>query len=76
MAQRLVGVYNTLKVDKWMPLVEMEVHGGDLRFGVWQQSKVEECPRCGSKLLSSKWGTGGRALGWRSYGRMGGARLQ
>lgn len=73
MARRLVGVYSTLKVDKWMPLVKMEVQGGDLRFGVWQQSKVEKCSRCGSKLLSSEWGARGRAL---VGGLMGGARLQ
>lgn len=66
MAWRLVGVYSTLKVDKGIPLVEMEVPGGDLRVGVWQQSKVEKCPRCGSKLQSSEWGAMGRALGWRS----------
>lgn len=69
----MVGVYSTLKTDKWMPLVKMEVQGGDLRFGVWQQSKVEKCPKCGLKLQLSERGAMGRALGWRSYDLMGGA---
>lgn len=76
MAWRLVGGYSTLKVDKGIPLVEMEVPGGDLRFGVCSPrlrsvpGVARSCSHLSGELWAGHWVGGLWSYGWSQVALM------